>query len=1433
MKIKSLLQVVLVLVLISNVSKAQIKPNSSDQGSRVSSLPKKSYFSSDKVSYVRTYDFFKAMSSESGLSTEISNGNVMQTTQYVDGLGRPIETVARRALPGGYDLVEFMVYDEYGRQVYHPMSFKSRHKDGRMHLSPSDSMESFMNSHYPDEDIFYGKSEYENSPLNRVTKQMAPGNSWAGSEVGVSSTWRSNNTDDAVRIWTAGTSSASSPGTYSNNSLTVTITSDENGNQVREFTDKLGRIVLKRVQKGTSTADGRNNWLNTYYVYDDYGDLRFVLPPRAEEVLKSANWSWNSTDMNALAFHYTYDGRNRMITKRVPGGGLVEMVYDKLDRLVLTRDANLSGQGKWMFTKYDALNRAVLSGFINSSNPRSQMQAYCDASGVLNVSTEPLNTSNVLEANSITLSHHVSGTVKYKSKTTIEFLPGFDSNGEYFETEIAPALSSDYTYVMGYHDATFPNLKDYTEEILTVNYFDNYDFTVDDYDSGQEVNFYSVGTHNAINPTVYTNAKGLPTGSRVKVLGSADSWLSTVMFYDDRGRVIQTLSDNHLGGKDISTTQYDFSGKVLNTYFVHNNPEASGSDAQTKISKRYIYESSGTGRLLSVKQKIGTGSYKVIATNTYDALGQLESKKLNSASSPLETLNYDYTVRGWLKGINTAYAKNGTGSHYFGMDLSYDYGFTQNQLNGNIAGVKWRTASSDQTKAYGFDYDESNRLKEADFTQGSSWLQTTNDFSTTYSYDVNGNITNLTRKGVVAGSIQTIDNLTYAYLNSGRSNQLKKVADAAGDLGQGDFVDGHTGSTDYAYDANGNMIQDLNKDIQSGDITYNHLNLPETVTFSNNSAKTITYAYDAAGIKLSKTVNNGGYITTTDYVSGFIYENNQLQHFGHDEGRVRKNYQGNLVYDYYIKDHLGNTRMTLTEDQDVTEYRATMETSQEEVEEQLFLNMDASRISYSAANMTGGGDKVSRLNGGVSTRTVGPGKILAVTPGDEVDMEVYAYYSGSPGSTTPNSQGTMLTAVAAAFGGSAGASLGTESRSIYELFNANAAATLVGSDATHTNEPRAYLNYMFFDKDFNLVNAKTGFKQISSAAGDDAIPELLSKSLTIDEGGYLYVYISNETAASFEVYFDELEITHNKGAILQEDHYYPFGANISALSSSAPLSKPNRYKLSGNEEQTEFDFNVYDFNARTYDPILGRFMQVDPMADKRTWVNPYNYVQNNPMIRLDPEGTEDWYLNENGDLAYNENVKSQADLDAAGIKGTYQGEEGFGIDENNGNLIHYTSTGHTTEGALWAGEVTVTANPVEMAVLNAGHNFTVGALALTSDILNQASNTTTAAALVIAPFAPPVAGALYEIGNGLDIASTGFSWASKGLDGTLTKSEVLTDVAFLGSNIVGGKLIDKAVDNLQIVGGGKQVLDGVFDNSLNITKELVVPAFQRTLQKKD
>ncbi len=1218
-KIYNITPVLLVLAFVCQTALAQNKPNSITKAAKTSTLPSATVGGTDKVSYVRSYDFFKALTSDGTIGTEITNGNVMQSTQYVDGLGRPIQSVARRALPGGYDLVQFSVYDEFGRQVYQPMPFQSNYSDGRLHLTPHTEQSSFLNGHYTDEDIFYGLAEYDNSPLGRVTKQMAPGNSWAGSNVGVTSTTRANTTSDGVRIWTSATNPSTSS-TYGAGALVLSITTDEEGNQVKQFTDKLRRVILKQVQKGSGSADGHSDWLNTYYVYDDYGNLSHVLPPRAVELLSSSSWSWNTTDMDALVFKYTYDNRNRMITKKVPGAGIVEMVYDKLDRLVATRDANLSTQGKWLFTKYDVLNRPVMTGFVISSNSRATMQTQADASGVFNVSTEPLNTSNVLEANSITLSAHVSGTAIYRSKTTIEFLQGFDSGGEYFETEIVPALSTDYTFVQGYHDATFPLLKDYTHEVLSLSYFDSYDFTTQTYDVGYN-DFYTAGTNNAVTPSQYTNVTGLTTGSKVKVLGTTDDWLTTVMFYDDRGRVIQTQADNHVGGKDIATTQYDFSGKVLNTYTVHNNPNA--TPVQTSIAKRYTYDGAGTGRLLTVQEKLNnTGSHKTIATNTYNDLGELKTKVYGNN---LETLEYKYNVRGWLEGINTdelEAADHGTtmSNHYFAMELSYDYGFTTNQLNGNIAGVKWKTKSSNQIRAYGFDYDKVNRLTEADYTQGSSWAQTVNDFSTTYGYDTNGNILSLTRKGVVAGSIETIDNLTYTYLNSGKSNQLAGVADAAGDLGQSDFVDGNTG-TDYAYDSNGNMTQDLNKDINGGDITYNHLNLPERIEFSNNANKTITYTYDAAGIKLAKTVNNNGLITTTDYVSGFIYENNQLQHFANEEGRVRKNYQGNLVYDYFVKDHLGNTRMTLTEDVDVTVYFASMETEYESFEENLFLNMDNSRVVSTTGNYTVDGtitaNEASRLNGSDAARRAGPGKLMAVSPGDDVDLEVWARYDGSFSSSTALSQATMVTAVAATFGGVSGG--GTEQQAIYDLFNGNGASVLVGTQG-NSSQPRGYLNYILFDQDFNYVDA--GFDQVTSAASGSH-EKLTIPTLSISQGGYLYVYVSNESNTNFDVFFDDLRITHTKGAILQEDHYYPFGMNINALSSTAPLSKPNTFNtFQGQEKETSFDLGWIQYRWRNHDPTIGRFFNIDPLAESFYHNSTYAFSENKVVAHIELEGLE-------------------------------------------------------------------------------------------------------------------------------------------------------------------------------------------------------------------
>ncbi len=97
---------------------------------------------------------------------------------------------------------------------------------------------------------------------------------------------------------------------------------------------------------------------------------------------------------------------------------------------------------------------------------------------------------------------------------------------------------------------------------------------------------------------------------------------------------------------------------------------------------------------------------------------------------------------------------------------------------------------------------------------------------------------------------------------------------------------GSSGSTlndiDYTYDANGNMVTDVNKGITS--IKYNHLNLPTEIIFNNNSSKKITYLYNALGVKLQKIVTNGTSVVTTDYLDGFQHKDAVLQFFPHAEG---------------------------------------------------------------------------------------------------------------------------------------------------------------------------------------------------------------------------------------------------------------------------------------------------------------------------------------------------------------------------------------------------------------------------------------------------------------------------------------------------------------------------------------------------------------------
>ncbi|WP_245705381.1 hypothetical protein [Chitinophaga filiformis] len=364
--------------------------------------------------------------------------------------------------------------------------------------------------------------------------------------------------------------------------------------------------------------------------------------------------------------------------------------------------------------------------------------------------------------------------------------------------------------------------------------------------------------------------KGLVTGNKVRVLGT-DKWLTTTTYYNDKSRIIQVVSENNLGGKDVLTTLYNFKGAVLSTYLHHQNPKSVTPQSTLLTSMTYDHG----GRLLTVRKRLNdnVSQEKLIASNSYNELGQLRLKRLGVAASGsmLDTLNYTYNIRGCLQGINKNFVNNGLStSNWFGQELSYDYGFDSSQYNGNIAGVKWKTRA-DSTWAYGYSYDKARRLTEAHFTQkaGSNWIQNKKDFTVSnLTYDANGNIKSMWQKGMIGTKIDTIDRLTYSYLPN--SNRLSAVADPnrakTASAGLGDFIDGTNSGNDYFYDGNGNIVADSNRHISS--IKYNHLNLPSVITIAGKG--TISYQYDATGVKLSKTVlnNTGNTPTTTitDYV---------------------------------------------------------------------------------------------------------------------------------------------------------------------------------------------------------------------------------------------------------------------------------------------------------------------------------------------------------------------------------------------------------------------------------------------------------------------------------------------------------------------------------------------------------------------------------------
>ncbi|MBV8251403.1 MAG: hypothetical protein JO154_02250 [Chitinophaga sp.] len=1194
------------------------------------------------VSFVRSWvPFFPTSDTAMVANAARTVKEVNQTTTYVDGIGRPIQSVQKGT--GGKDIVNFNYYDLSGAESrkYLPyVAVPISGNEGKFKTDPYSGVAAYyqdagLNPGTADEKVFYSQTDIEPSALNRVLRSYAAGNGWA-KEIGnhpVAHSYEVNTTVDSVVIWDFPVLNTQPAymGTFPTGQLNKHATTDEDGNKVVEFTDKEGNTILKKVQAGDITGRAYTGWLSTYYVYDHAGKLRLIIPPLAVTAMVG-NWNLTPDLANNLCFVYRYDGRGRTIVKKLPQMDSLEMVYDVRDRLVFSRDGNLKAQGKWLINLYDGRNRIIETALYNSGAAREALQSAMNS--VTSVS-QNLPFTFPGTADLITAIHDKP---IYEATNSVTLLDGFTTlDGDDVEIRINPNANNGTQQVIVSNPLPAINTADLYP--LIFNYYDDYSFA--GASSAHTDLFIKAAAGNNPNPNelvVYTNTKDLATGKKVRILGT-DQWMTTTNYFDKLENIIQVLSENANGGKDILTNRFDFAGKILSTYLLHQNPHSSVTSGTTMLTAN-TYDDEN--RLANIKIKLNddAATERTVATYSYQPLGQIKSQKLGvTDQGALDEQVYKYNLHGSQTSVNEDYFKGNSSNGHFAELVSFNKGFSTQLYNGNISGVQWKGWNDKVNRAFGYAYDKASRLTGATFTQqnitDAPWTSGQMDFSlNSVSYDDNGNIRNLAQQGMVGNTITPIDKLRYDYEPT--SNRLTAVSDTVNlTTNLGDFKNGDNIGADYTYDINGNLTTDLNKKIDG--IKYNHLNLPEEIHVLGKGI--IRYLYDAGGNKLRKTIidSTASPVATLvyDYIAGFCYRRDSLEYAPHPQGRIRPVYKQNIpvayVYDYFVKDHLGNTRLVLTEQSNTSQYVATMEAATAQTEESLFSNIAGTRSPLPPGypgGSTGANQYVAKLNAGNGSK-IGPCLTLRVMAGDTIKLGVNAFYKSPAAnvrSTTPND---LLTAIVNAFSGVPGTNGVHDNTAASQLssnFSSSDLQHLMAKDNSQQlpDKPKAYLNYVTFDDQFKLVDENSGVRQVQGTP--DAIQELGTGDIVIKKTGFVYIYTSDES--SEDVYFDNLAVVHNNGPLLEETHYYPFGLTMAGISTTALRGTDypvNKLKYNGKEIQNqEFKdssgLEWYDYGARMFDAQIGRWHVVDPLLEKFQSVSPYNYALNNPIIHVDMDG---------------------------------------------------------------------------------------------------------------------------------------------------------------------------------------------------------------------
>ena len=329
--------------------------------------------------------------------------------------------------------------------------------------------------------------------------------------------------------------------------------------------------------------------------------------------------------------------------------------------------------------------------------------------------------------------------------------------------------------------------------------------------------------------------------------------------------------------------------------------------------------------------------------------------------------------------------------------------------------------------------------------------------------------------------------------------------------------------------------------------------------------------------------------------------------------------------------------MVLTAEQKTDTYpAATMEPAQRATENLIYAGLDSTAVAkpfgYPTDTYTTPNNYVAKVQAATGAQMIGPSITLKVMAGDKFNIYTSSWYK--PNGATPGTSGSPLSQLLNALtGGIAGASIATGGHSVTQtqlqsgnVLNSAAAQFLTNqaNGISSEGKPNAYLNWVLFDEQFKLVSSSSGFEQVSDSNWQTHV----KTNMPVSKNGYLYIYVSNATP-NIPVYFDNLQVTHIHGPLLQEDHYYPHGLAMAGISDAAiTTAAPNIYKANSSSSLAQREWadgsglEMYETPARMYDAQIGRFGQTDPLAEQSANASEYAFVLNNPVSMVDPMGLQ-------------------------------------------------------------------------------------------------------------------------------------------------------------------------------------------------------------------